>query len=110
MTAVGTKVTSISLSWTSAGSENVSYELMWQTDDIGGCSGDSDMNSSTVTDGSTSYDIMKLEENSYYTIVMTASNSPGKSAVSNNVTAVTLIAGNYKVRLIVSLLLFDNVL
>ena len=85
--------TSISLSWTSAGSEAVSYEVMWETDDIGGCSGGSDMNSTTIPDGSTSYDIMGLEEDSSYTITVTASNSAGSSAVSNTVTAMTLEAG-----------------
>ena len=85
--------TSISLSWTSAGSEAVSYEVMWETDDIGGCSGGSDMDSTTITGGSTSYDIMGLEEDSSYTITVTASNSAGSSGVSNTVTAMTLEAG-----------------
>ena len=83
--------TSISLSWTSAGSEDVSYEVMWETDDIGGCSGGSDMDSNTITDGSTSYDIMGLEEDSSYTITVTASNSAGSS--EDTVTAMTLEAG-----------------
>ena len=82
--------TSISLSWTSAGSE-VDYEVMWETDDIGGCSGGSDMNSTTITGGSTSYDIMGLEEGSSYTITVTASNSAGSS--ENSTTAMTLEAG-----------------
>ena len=66
---------------------------MWETDDIGGCSGGSDMDSTTITDGSTSYDIMGLEEDSSYTITVTASNSAGSSAVSNTVSAMTLEAG-----------------
>ena len=85
--------TSISLSWISAGSEAVNYEVMWETDDIGGCSGGSDMDSITITDGSTSYDIMGLEEDSSYTITVTASNSAGSSEDSNTVTAMTLEAG-----------------
>ena len=85
--------TSISLSWSSAGSVVDSYEVMWETDDIGGCSGGSDMNSTIITDGSTSYDIMGLEEDSSYTITVTASNSAGSSAVSNLITAMTLEAG-----------------
>ena len=85
--------TSISLSWTSAGSEAVSYEVMWETDDIGGCSSGSDMGSTTITDGSTSYDIMGLEEDSSYTITVTASNSAGSSEDSNTVTEMTLEAG-----------------
>ena len=67
--------------------------MFWETADIGGCSGGSDMNSTTITDGSTSYDIMGLEEDSSYTITVTASNSAGSSAVSNTVTAMTLEAG-----------------
>ena len=66
---------------------------MWETDDIGGCSGGSDMNSTTITDGSTSYDIIGLEEDSSYTITVTASNSAGSSVVSNTVTTMTLEAG-----------------
>ena len=85
--------TSISLSWSSAGSEDVSYEVMWETDDIGGCSGGSDMNSTTITSGSTGYDIMGLEEDSSYTITVTASNSAGSSAVSKTLTIMTLQAG-----------------
>ena len=86
-----TTATSISLSWTSAGSVVTSYEVMWETDDIGGCSGGSDMDSTTITDGSTSYDIMGLEEGSSYTITVTASNSAGNS--EDTVTAMTLEAG-----------------
>ena len=68
-----------------------SYEVMWETDDIGGCSSGSDMDSTTIADGSTSYDIMGLEEDSRYTITVTASNSAGSSA--DTVTAMTLEAG-----------------
>ena len=74
LTADGTTTTTITISWTSAGSMNVSYDVMWQTDDVGGCSGGSDMGSTTVIDGSTSYDITELEEDSIYSITMTASN------------------------------------
>ena len=75
---------------TASGSVVASYEVMWET---GGCPGGSDMNSTTITDGSTSYDIMGLEEDSSYTINVTASNSAGSSAVSNTLTAMTLEAG-----------------
>ena len=66
---------------------------MWQTNDVGGCSGGSDIDSTTITDGSTSYDITELEEDSTYSITVTASNSGGSSAVSNTVTAMTMEAG-----------------
>ena len=86
--------TSISLSWTSADSEDVSYEVMWETDDIGGCSGITDMNSTTVTNGSTSYVIIGLEEDSSYSITVTVS-SPKAAETSDrvNVTVKTLEAG-----------------
>ena len=93
LSAGTTTTTSISLSWTRAGSEDVSYEVMWETDDIGGCSGGSDMNSVTITNGSTSYDIMRLEENSNYIVVVISFNSIGSSAFSNNITAMTQVAG-----------------
>ena len=66
---------------------------MWETDDVGGCSGGSDMDSTTITDDSTSYDITELEEDSTYSITVTASNSAGSSAVSNTVIAMTMEAG-----------------
>ena len=78
---------------TASGSVVDSYVVMWETDDIGGCSGSSDMGSTTITDGSTSYAIMGLEEDSSYTITVTASNSAGSSEDSNTVTAMTLEAG-----------------
>ena len=93
MTAGTTTATTITISWTSASSESVSYEVMWETDDVGGCSGVSDMDSITITDGSTSYDITDLEEYSTYSITVTASNSAGSSAVSNTVIAMTMEAG-----------------
>ena len=86
-----TTVTSISLSWTSAGSEVDSYEVMWQRDTSGECP-DEDEDSISLTDGSTSYDILGLEEDSSYSTTVTASNAAG-SAVSNMVTAMTLEAG-----------------
>ena len=85
--------TSISLSWTSADSEDVSYEVMWETDDIGGCSGITDMNSTILTDGSTSYDIMGLEEDSSYSITLTVS-SP-KAAETCDSVVKTLEAGKF---------------
>ena len=51
------------------------------------------MGSTTITDGSTSYDITELEEDSTYSITVIASNSAGSSAVSNTVTAMTMEAG-----------------
>ena len=83
--------TSVSLSWTSAGSDNVSYEVMWQTDDIGGCSGGSNMNSAITTEHY--IDIIGLEEDSSYSILVRAFNSAGSSVVSEVVSTTTLEAG-----------------
>ena len=75
--AVGvTAATSISVSWTSGGSESVSYEVEWTRDTSGACP-DSHTDSTTISDGSTSYTITGLQEHSTYTINMTASNSIG---------------------------------
>ena len=92
MPAGTTTATSITISWTSAGSEGVSYEVMWERDTSLKCTGFSDMDSNTITDGSTSYDITELEEDSTYSITVTVSNS-ASSAVSNTVTAMTMEAG-----------------
>ena len=64
--------------------------MMWQRDTSGECS-DEDNGSTTITDGSISYVIMGLEEDSGYTITVTATNVAGSSAVS--ITEMTLEAG-----------------
>ena len=69
--------------------------MMWQRDTSGECP-DEDEDSISLTDGSTSYDIMGLEEDSSYSITVTASNVAG-SAVSNTVTAMTLEAGEIEI-------------
>ena len=66
---------------------------MWGRDTSLKCTGFSDVGSTTITDGSTSYDITGLEEDSTYSITVTASNSAGSSVVSNTVTAMTMEAG-----------------
>ena len=73
-----------------------SYEVMWVTNDVGGCSGGSDMDSTTIIDGSiTSYEIMGLEEDSTYSITVTASNSAGigSSGLSTPTNPMTMEAG-----------------
>ena len=92
MVSISATATSISLSWTSGGSEGVSYVVEWQRDTSVGCS-DEDQDNTTITDGSTSYTISGLEEDSRYTITVTASNEACSSEVSNTVTAVTEEAG-----------------
>ena len=82
-----TTATNISLSWTSAGSVVESYEVMWERDTSGECP-DEDEGSATITDGSTSYTITGLEEDSSYTITVTATSAVG-SAVSEPVTGTT---------------------
>ena len=66
------------------------YLIEWQRDTSVGCS-DEDQDNTTITD--TSYTISGLEEDSRYTITVTASNTAGSSEVSNSVTAVTEEAG-----------------
>ena len=65
---------------------------MWQRDTSGECS-DKDEGNATITDGSTSYDILGLEEDSSYIIIVTATNIAGSSVVSDAVTVMTLEAG-----------------
>ena len=68
VSASAISTTTISLFWPSDTVVS-SYEVMWETGDIGGCSGGSDMGNATVTASSTSYTIMGLEEDSSYTII-----------------------------------------
>ena len=87
VTANSTTITTISLSWTSAGSEVEFYEVTWEKTTSGECR-DVDEGSATITGGSTSYTITRLEEDSNYTITVTATNAAG-SAVSVPVTGIT---------------------
>ena len=83
--AVGTMTaTSISLSWTSAGSEVDSYEVMWTSDE---CPDDVDEGNATITE--TSYIIEGLREGTSYTITVSATNSAGTSP-SDSVTGETV--------------------
>ena len=89
-----TTATSISLSWTTGGSESVSYTVVWQRDTSGDCS---DVNEGFVSlsGGSmTMYDIPDLEEDSTYSITVTATNTRG-SEMSVAISANTLRAGEY---------------
>ena len=95
ITVVSTTATSIIISG-GVPSDSVadSYEVMWQTDDVGGCSGGSDMDSTTINSGSiTSYEITELEEDSTYIITVTASNSAGSSGLSTPTNPMTMEAG-----------------
>ena len=87
-----TTATSISLSWTTGGSEGVSYNVVWQRNTSGGCS-DVNEGSESLSGGSmTMYDIPDLEEDSTYSITVTATNSLG-SEMSVAISANTLTAG-----------------
>jgi len=80
-----TTATTISLSWSvPSGSVVESYEVVW----IGG----GIRSSAAITDGSTSYTITPLEEETSYTITVTATNAAG-SAVSDQVFGTTSTAG-----------------
>ena len=84
--------TTISISWTSdpVGDR---YVVEWMRNTAVGCP-DEDTGTNTITGGSmTSYTIPDLEEDSEYSITVTASNDAGSSGVSNTVTAMTGEAG-----------------
>ena len=86
-----TTATSISLSWASVGSEDVSYVVQWYRNVSVGCSDDDQ--GSTIVYGSTSYDIVGLEEDSSYLVFVSAHNALGYSEESITITAMTLEAG-----------------
>ena len=65
--------------------------MMWQRDTTGECP-DEDIGSTTITDSSTSYTITGLEEDSSYTITVTASNAAGK-AMDDPVNITTMESG-----------------
>ena len=84
--------TTISLSWSVPnGSVVTEYLVQWVRDTAVGCM-DEDHQSTTITNGSAvSYEILGLQENSNYTITVTASNSIG-DAVSESITGETMAA------------------
>ena len=81
----------IKLYWTSPGPVVDSYEVVWMKNNLGNCP-NVDMGGVNITDGSTSYYITGLEEDSIYIITVTATNAAG-SAVSDSVNATTHEAG-----------------
>ena len=86
-----TAPTTITLSWTNNDSVMSKYEVIWERDTSGECD-NMDEGSNIITNGSTSYTIRGLQEDSNYIINVTATNAAG-SAVSVPVTAVTGEAG-----------------
>ena len=64
--------------------------MMWQRDTSRECS---DVHGGSAIITGSSYDIMGLEEDSSYTIIVTATNIAGSSAASDAVPAMTLEAG-----------------
>ena len=86
-----TTATTISLSWSVPSGSVDSYEVTWERDTSGECP-DEDEGNTTITDGSTGYTITGLEEDSSFTISVTAINVAG-SAVSDPVTGRTTEAG-----------------
>ena len=92
VTVSSTTATTISLSWSvPSGLVVDSYEVIWERDTSGECP-DEDEGSAAITDGSTSYTITGLEEDSNYTITVNATNAAG-SAASDPVTGMTGEAG-----------------
>ena len=91
VTITSTMSNSITLTWTVPGPEVESYDVSWGRDTSGECT-DVDEGSATISGSSSSHTISGLQEDSNYTITVTATNTAG-SAVSVPVTAVTGKAG-----------------
>ena len=88
------QATSIPISWSDAdiGNGVNRYEVVWQTDDVGGCSGGSDVGTEFIlNDETTSYVIMGLKENSRYNITVTAHGTLYFN--TDTITVMTLEAG-----------------
>jgi len=83
--------TTIFLSWSVPNSSVDSYVVTWERDTAGECHVENRGNKD-ITDVSLSYTIEQLEEDSNYTINLTAVNAAG-SAVSDPVTGLTREAG-----------------
>ena len=84
-----TTATSVTLSWTNAGSVVTTYRVMWERDTSGECP-NVDENMVPLSGSSTAYTITGLEEDSSYDITVTAFNAAGSSEVT--VTRMTMDA------------------
>ena len=84
--------TTIQLSWISSGPVVEIYMVSWMKDVSAKCS-NNHRDTTTITDGSTSYIITELEEDSTYNITVTASIAAA-SGISTLVTGKTMKAGN----------------
>ena len=93
VTADSTTATTISLSWTSGGSEGVSYEVDWQRVTTGDCDDEDEGNATLVGGSMTSYTVTGVQEDSNYTITVTASNSIGDE-MSESITGETMTEGD----------------
>ena len=95
LNAGSTTATGISISWSvPSGSVVTSFLVQWQRNTAVGSCPDEDQDSTTIMDGSmTTYNITGLEEDSEYSVTVTASNTVGSSAVSNTITDMTMEAG-----------------
>ena len=73
-----TTATTISLLWRVPSGTVISYVIMWRRDTSGECP-EEDVGSTAITNGFTSYNITGLEEDSSYTITVTATNTAGSA-------------------------------
>ena len=94
-----TTPTTIHLSWTSSGTVVDNYEVSWKRNKDEKCPA-IDMHNSTITVSPDSYTITGLEEDSSYTITVTAINAAGK-VFSVLVTGVTMEAGKGQVFVVI---------
>ena len=65
---------------------------MWQRDSSGDCP-DEDEGNTTLAGGFTGYNITGLEEDSNYTVTVTATNVVGNSTTNNNIIPTTMEDG-----------------
>ena len=87
VTIGSTTATTIQLNWTIPGPVVDSYEVTWKRNTSGKCPNDH-MGNAYIIDRSTSYTIRRMEEDSSYTITVTATNAAG-SADSDPITGIT---------------------
>ena len=93
MSVVSTTPTTIQLSWTSSGPEIDSYEVMLKRSTLGQCF-EKYLDTITLVVTFTSYNFIRLEEDSGYIITVKEINAAGR-AVGVPVNATTKQAGKY---------------
>ena len=88
VTVNSTTPTKIQITWTQSCPKTDEYEVSWMRNTSGDCPDVANANA-TIVRGSTRHNIMRLEEDSHYTIAVVAITADGNRYISESITGMT---------------------